>query len=215
MLVHTDMSHVQVIRHCHVDQESRVPVCLNHSSDLPVEHNPAYVGIMESAASQSCHHHPSSPGCRASSPPRVHREALELLKVQLPYPFRLVFSPYTVSAMSSLFLAVAAIALAISSTRPIQLVHARCRNQPGDPGYPTAADWSSLNDTIGGSLLKVVPSAEACREIGCTEAQWTSGIFRQTIPGAMNIVSTVFQIDPVYRRSICSIQCIFSTTGNR
>jgi FAD/FMN-containing dehydrogenase len=31
-----------------------------------------------------------------------------------------------------------------------------------------------------------VPSAEACREIDCTESQWTSGIFRQTIPGAMN-----------------------------
>jgi len=71
------------------------------------------------------------------------------------------------------------------------LVYARCRNQPGSPGYPCAADWSALNDTIDGSLVKVVPSAKACLELGCTEAQWESGIFRQTIPGSMNAVSVL------------------------
>ncbi|KAH9065996.1 FAD-binding domain-containing protein [Lactarius deliciosus] len=88
--------------------------------------------------------------------------------------------------MLSLFLSVTAVVLAISLTRPVQVVHARCRNQPGDPGYPAAADWSTLNNTISGRLLRVVPSVEACRKLGCTEAQWASGIFRQTIPGAMN-----------------------------
>ncbi len=92
--------------------------------------------------------------------------------------------------MFSLFLSVTAIALAMSLTRPVQVVHARCRNQPGGPRYPTAADWSALNDTVGGRLLRVVPSVEACGELGCTQAQWASGIFRQTIPGAMNAVST-------------------------
>ncbi|KAH9985248.1 hypothetical protein BJV77DRAFT_965658 [Russula vinacea] len=66
------------------------------------------------------------------------------------------------------------------------LVHAWCRNQPGDPGYPSPADWSALNDTINGRLINVVPSAKACSELGCTEAQWESGVFRQTIPGSMN-----------------------------
>ncbi|KAI9453278.1 FAD-binding domain-containing protein [Russula earlei] len=66
------------------------------------------------------------------------------------------------------------------------IVHAWCRNQPGDPGYPSVADWSTFNDTISGRLLSIVPSAEACRELSCTEAQWKSGIFRQTIPGSMN-----------------------------
>lgn len=68
------------------------------------------------------------------------------------------------------------------------LVHAWCRNQPGDPGYPSPADWSALNDTINGRLINVVPSAKACSELGCTEAQWESGVFRQTIPGSMNAV---------------------------
>jgi hypothetical protein len=71
------------------------------------------------------------------------------------------------------------------------LVHARCRNQPGSPGYPCVAGWSALNDTIDGRLVKVVPSAKACVELGCTEAQWESGIFRQTIPGSMNAVSVL------------------------
>jgi hypothetical protein len=78
-------------------------------------------------------------------------------------------------------------AIAVSLLGPA-VVHAwpRCRNQPGDPGFPTAADWSVLNDTIYGRLIKVVPSAKACLELGCTEAQWESGVFRQTIPGAMD-----------------------------
>jgi hypothetical protein len=71
------------------------------------------------------------------------------------------------------------------------LVHARCRNQPGSPGYPSAADWSALNDSIDNRLVKVVPSAKACVDLGCTEAQWASGIFRQSIPGSMNAVGVL------------------------
>jgi hypothetical protein len=96
--------------------------------------------------------------------------------------------------MFSVLLSGTAILLAMSLTRPVQVVQARCRNQPGDPGYPTDAKWAALNDTIEGRLVRVVPSAEACREMDCTEAQWESGIFRQTIPGAMNAVRTVFQL---------------------
>ena len=86
-------------------------------------------------------------------------------------------------------------------------VHAcQCRNQPGDPGYPAAMDWSALNDTIGGRLLKVVPSAEACRELACTEAQWESGIFRQTIPGSMNSVGIL----PVTRSLLLLMTLFFA-----
>jgi hypothetical protein len=66
--------------------------------------------------------------------------------------------------------------------------HTRCRNQPGSPNYPSASDWFALNDSIDGRLVNVVPSARACVELSCTEAQWESGIFRQTIPGSMNAV---------------------------
>ena len=71
------------------------------------------------------------------------------------------------------------------------LVHARCRNQPGGHGYPCAAGWSTFNDSIDGRLVKVVPSAKACVELGCTEAQWESAIFHQTIPGSMNTVGVL------------------------
>jgi len=71
------------------------------------------------------------------------------------------------------------------------LVHARCRNQPGSPGYPSATGWSALNDSVDGRLVKVVPSAKACVELGCTELQWESGIVRQAIPGSMNIVGVL------------------------
>jgi hypothetical protein len=102
--------------------------------------------------------------------------------------------------MFSTLLSLTAILLAMSLTRPVRLVEARCRNQPGDHGYPTDADWAALNDTTGGRLVRVVPSVEACRELGCTEAQWASGIFRQMIPGAMNAVRKVFRLHPGYPR---------------
>ena len=73
-------------------------------------------------------------------------------------------------------------------------VHTRCRNQPGGPGYPSRADWSTLNDTINGQLINVVLSAKACLEFGCTEAQWESGVFQQTIPGSMDVMSVLPEV---------------------
>ncbi|KAJ6598362.1 FAD-binding domain-containing protein [Mycena vulgaris] len=67
-----------------------------------------------------------------------------------------------------------------------------CRNVPGSVGYPTTAAWSALNATIGGRLAAVVPSAKYCASLSsgaCTDAQWTSALFRSTIPGALNQVN--------------------------
>ena len=82
-----------------------------------------------------------------------------------------------------------AVSVVVGSLFVPLLVQARCRNQPGSPGYPSGSDWSTLNDTINGRLINVVPSAKACVALGCTQAQWESGVFRQAIPGSMNTVS--------------------------
>ncbi|KAJ7881047.1 FAD-binding domain-containing protein [Mycena olivaceomarginata] len=43
---------------------------------------------------------------------------------------------------------------------------------------------------ISGRLVTAVPSAQYCASIGgCTDAQWGSALFRNTIPGAMNQVN--------------------------
>ena len=85
------------------------------------------------------------------------------------------------------------------------LVHARCRNQPGSSGYPCTADWSAFNNSIDGRLVNVVPSAKACVELGCTEVQWESAIFRQSIPGSMISVGvlpkSLFGFLPTYHLS--------------
>ena len=90
------------------------------------------------------------------------------------------------------------------------LVHAWCCNKPGSFGYPSAAVWSALNDSVDGRLVKVVLSAKACIELGCIEAQWESGIFRQMIPGSMNAVGVL---------SVSSLAFLLmtrrSTIGNR
>ncbi|KAJ7698375.1 FAD-binding domain-containing protein [Mycena rosella] len=66
--------------------------------------------------------------------------------------------------------------------------HQTCRNIPNSAGYPKAAAWSKLNATIGGQLVNVVPTAKYCASLpggACTDAQWTSALFRSTIPGSM------------------------------
>ncbi|KAI0259514.1 hypothetical protein BC834DRAFT_1028892 [Gloeopeniophorella convolvens] len=85
--------------------------------------------------------------------------------------------------MISLFASVAAAVLAAStvsgSCATLRSSHdgkLNCRNQPGDPGYPTVNEWAALNATTGGRLIAVVPSAKACEQLDCTDAQWTSGI---------------------------------------
>ncbi|KAJ7631371.1 hypothetical protein DFH06DRAFT_1439198 [Mycena polygramma] len=66
-----------------------------------------------------------------------------------------------------------------------------CRSVPGSAGFPSASTWSAFNETISGRLVEAVPSAKYCATLpgGCTEAQWTSALFRSTIPGAMNKVN--------------------------
>ncbi|KAF7377559.1 FAD-binding domain-containing protein [Mycena sanguinolenta] len=69
---------------------------------------------------------------------------------------------------------------------------ATCRNVPGSPGYPSAAEWDALNATVSGRLVTVVPSAKFCTTLpggACTDDQWGSAAFRSTIPGAMNQVN--------------------------
>ncbi|KAG7440497.1 FAD-binding domain-containing protein [Guyanagaster necrorhizus] len=65
-----------------------------------------------------------------------------------------------------------------------------CRTVPGDPSFPSGDEWNSLNYSLSGRLVKAVPSAEFCdMHGGCTDAEWTSAVFRANIPGAMNQVN--------------------------
>ncbi|KAJ6485219.1 FAD-binding domain-containing protein [Mycena vulgaris] len=54
-----------------------------------------------------------------------------------------------------------------------------CRNIPGSPGYPSVDTWNALNSTISGGWSDLPGGA-------CTDEQWTSALFRSTIPGAMD-----------------------------
>ncbi|KAJ7171061.1 FAD-binding domain-containing protein [Mycena filopes] len=62
----------------------------------------------------------------------------------------------------------------------------KCRNVPGSAGFPNSTAWNALNATVSGRLVNVVPSAKFCADRGCTDAEWASGVFRSSIPGAMN-----------------------------
>ncbi|EIM85819.1 FAD-binding domain-containing protein [Stereum hirsutum FP-91666 SS1] len=61
-----------------------------------------------------------------------------------------------------------------------------CRSQPGDADFPTVEEWSALNVSVNGRLISVTPSAKFCEDLPCTDAEWSSSVFRATIPGAMD-----------------------------
>ncbi|KAJ7788573.1 hypothetical protein B0H13DRAFT_2174349, partial [Mycena leptocephala] len=67
-----------------------------------------------------------------------------------------------------------------------------CRNIPGSSGYPSPVQWNTFNLTISGRLVPVVPSAKYCESLprgACTDEEWSSALFRGTIPGAMDQVN--------------------------
>ena len=92
----------------------------------------------------------------------------------------------------SLFVCRALISSSIDvSESPLTL--STCRNVPGNPGYPTNEQWATLNSTVSGRLVEVVPFVEFCNTRGgCTPEQSASSSFRAEVPGAMNGVSKEF-----------------------
>jgi hypothetical protein len=39
-----------------------------------------------------------------------------------------------------------------------------CRYMPADAGWPSAAQWTLLNETVGGQLIATVPLAASCHD---------------------------------------------------
>ena len=48
-----------------------------------------------------------------------------------------------------------------------------CRYLPGDSHWPTEEEWSQLNRTIGGRLIRGVPLAQSCHSPGLEKAACT------------------------------------------
>ena len=92
----------------------------------------------------------------------------------------------------SLFVSSAWSGLTSASHVAWQSPSSTCRNVPGNPGFPTDEQWATLNTTVSGRLVKVVPFVEFCTaQGGCTAEQFTSATFRATVPGAMDEVRLV------------------------
>lgn len=65
-------------------------------------------------------------------------------------------------------------------------VSATCRSRPGDADFPDDTQWNSLNTSVAGRLVAVVPSALDCYNQHCTDDQWASTTWRdEHMPGSM------------------------------
>ena len=66
------------------------------------------------------------------------------------------------AVISTLPIAAAAPAFPRSLTFPRSTNVTGCRYLPGDAGWPSEEEWSSLNDTVGGRLIRGTPLAQSC-----------------------------------------------------
>jgi FAD/FMN-containing dehydrogenase len=83
----------------------------------------------------------------------------------------------TVSRRSLLKQAGAAALLPIASLSNPATALSRSRVRPGDPGWPSKAEWGELNRRVGGRLMKVTSPLEACR--AAPESTECAALFKQ------------------------------------
>jgi hypothetical protein len=98
----------------------------------------------------------------------------------------------TVSAFTALF-ATQAIA-SCNDTNPYQTIP-KCKVTPSDATWPSEQDWTSLNASINGALIRTRPVASSCypgNPFGSTEtcaeveAGWAYSSFHAELPEAVN-----------------------------
>ncbi|KAK7961132.1 FAD binding domain-containing protein [Apiospora saccharicola] len=85
----------------------------------------------------------------------------------------------------------------------------RCKCFPGDACWPSAADWSGLNATVGGRLIKTVPLGAPCHDPGYSQkvcknlqSQWQAE--RVHMESSSSIMAPFFanqSCDPLQPRS--------------
>jgi hypothetical protein len=59
------------------------------------------------------------------------------------------------------FVAILAVDFALQAAAAPQL-NRSYRYLPGDPEWPSDQDWATLNQTVGGTLIRGVPLAQSC-----------------------------------------------------
>ncbi|KIY69070.1 FAD-binding domain-containing protein [Cylindrobasidium torrendii FP15055 ss-10] len=87
------------------------------------------------------------------------------------------------------------------------LAQSGCRASLSDVGEDA---WQQLNASTNGRLVAVVPSAQYCYDVGCTDEQWVSSTWRgENMPGSM--------LQPNWEQDYDSSPpelCFRNTTGN-
>jgi hypothetical protein len=86
----------------------------------------------------------------------------------------------------------------------LKVIHTQnCQNVPGSPGYPTDTQWKALGESVSGRLVRTIPSGQYCPQTNCTDVEWTSANWPNTVPGAMNMVSGYLLLSGFSLKGFC------------
>jgi hypothetical protein len=72
-----------------------------------------------------------------------------------------------------------------------------CKNYPGYDGWPSSTQWSALNDSLGGTLLKGIPPAAACYQGAYQDATKCANVKRRQSDALFAYVCTGLYHTPV------------------
>lgn len=104
-----------------------------------------------------------------------------------------------IGALFTLFAAAAAFPGAARDAAP-----SACKLTPFDADWPSHAEWTALNKSIGGALIETRPSASSCylgnpfdSSLNCktVESNWTQAAFHADLPESIG--------SPVYANNSC------------
>ncbi|KAI1208510.1 uncharacterized protein F4807DRAFT_461835 [Annulohypoxylon truncatum] len=108
----------------------------------------------------------------------------------LPIMFEILFMGLTVASPL--------VSCSSDSPEPSQCHLQSCKNIPGDQDWPLAAEWQSLNGTLGGRLIAAKPIAHVCHAPDYSEAacsvlknEWDTGSLMS--PSPVDIQAPWFQ----------------------
>ncbi|KAI8932193.1 hypothetical protein NX059_011073 [Plenodomus lindquistii] len=114
--------------------------------------------------------------------------------------YRTDFREYSIALAMSVAMkasiAILATSLCMTLVTAAPTATSRCRYLPGDPQWPSDGDWSALNRTVGGNLIRGVPLAQSA----CYGRTADAAVCTKLQSGWMDMEQ--FTVDPVNTMSL-------------
>jgi hypothetical protein len=99
------------------------------------------------------------------------------------------------------------------SSSSSQASNRSCKVYPGDAGWPSDETWASLNQAVGGNLLKPHPQASVCYDGPYYDAAECSRISANWTNSYTHLEDPIEMFSPIYQGLTCMPPAIYDSKG--